>query len=166
MQLYKIAQELATLHEQLDAAGGELTVELEASLDRVQMAFVEKAENIRNWIVNLEERQNAIALELNRLQIRAARTESLVTRLKAYLVETMIHGDVRTLDYDLFTLRVQKNPPSLLVTDQTKIPAAYLTVIPESYEPNRKKIMEAFKAMGERVEGTEVITDKHHLRIE
>lgn len=166
MKLYELATALALIQDQLDQTGGELTVALEAELDHVQLAFVEKVEHVGRWIGNLNARETILEQEIARLKHKKDVTANLRDRLKEYVKSNMLLGDVKKLEYDFFTVRVQKNPPSLLITDQSKIPAAFLTVIPESYEPNRKKIMEAYKDTGELVSGTEVVTDKSHLRIE
>ena len=164
MKLYDITHALAVIHQQLDDAGGELTVDLEAELDRVQMAMTEKIEHLGRWVANLGAREDVLDIEIDRLRAKRDQQTRLRDRLKEYVKTSMEHAGCAKLEYDLFTVRVQKNPPSLDILDATKIPARFLTIIPATTEPNRKAIVEALK-QHESVEGTQLITNKTHLRI-
>ncbi len=43
-------------------------------------------------------------------------------------------------------LKLQANPPSVIITDLEQIPAAYRTIVPETWTPNKSEIAKALKA--------------------
>lgn len=164
MNLYEIAGELATLHDHLEQTGGELTPDLEAALDGLQLALSDKAANIGRWMINLQSHERALDQEIERLTMKRAAKRNLHNRLKEYVKSAMEHAGVKKIDTDTFSWRIQANPPSVEITDQAKIPARFLVVIPESYQVDKKKLLDGLKS-GEAIDGAVLVTDKTHVRL-
>lgn len=162
--LYELSTELARIHDELVDSGGELTDELEKRLDESGLAFTAKVENIVRWTRNLSTRSAAIKAEIDRLTALKKSADNLEKRLKAYVQMCMEMAGKEKVEYDLFTVRLQKNPPSAEVMDEGATPAKFLTIIPEQKVPDRKAILEALKG-GEKVKGWQLVTERKHLRI-
>lgn len=162
--LYSLSQELAVIHDELVENGGELTDELIQRLDDCNLAFNDKAFNIVRWTKNIEGKEAALEAEIERLQSRKKAAGNLKERLKTYLLESMVRADKTKLDFDTFTVAIQKNPPSCIIEDEKVIPAKYITIIPETRQVDKKAVLAALKA-GENVGGASLIADKVHLRI-
>ncbi|MNK84460.1 hypothetical protein D3C87_1043090 [compost metagenome] len=62
----------------------------------------------------------------------------------------------------LFKVRLQKNPPSLNILDERKIPDKYK--IPQQPKVDTKTLLAEVKA-GKVIEGVSLETEKKHLRI-
>lgn len=164
MKLYDIAGELATLHDHLEQTGGELTPDLEASLDGLQMAFSDKVANIGRWVLNVAASEKALTAEIDRLTAKRLARRNLQDRLKEYVKQAMDHAGVKKIEGDAFTWRIQANPPSVEIADQTKIPMRFRIIIPESFQVDKKKVLDALKS-GERIGGAVLVTDKTHVRL-
>lgn len=164
MKLYELAGQLALINDQLEEAGGELSPDLEKTLDAVNMEMQRKVLSISEWILNISANEKAIDAEIQRLQSKKKAAANLTARLKDYIKQNMIIADTPSLKFATISVRVQANPPSVEIKDEEAVPAAYLTVIPESYQVNKKAILEAHKN-GVDVSEFAEIRQGNHLRI-
>jgi FtsZ-binding cell division protein ZapB len=133
------------------------------TLEAIQDAIEVKARNIAAFCRSMETSAEAIDAEIKRLQSRKKALENRVKSLEQYLQGRMEAIGVDKIKSDLFTIALQNNPPALQITDQTAIPAKYLTIIPEQHVPNNEAIKAALKA-GEDVPGCALVQGRH-LRI-
>ena len=69
-------------------------------------------------------------------------------RMKDSLEQAMLDVDMKRIKTELFTFNIQKNPPSLDVVDESKIPDAY-------FDPQPPKLDKKFVLMKLK-EGTEI----------
>lgn len=99
--------------------------DLEDTLEALEDAIEDKAENYAKVIRNIESQVSAIKDEEKRLSERRRSLENNITRLKETLQETMIYNDKRKIKTDLFSFNVQKNPPSIKVTDESIVPKRF-----------------------------------------
>ena len=161
--LYALAAGLARINEVIIEAEGVVDESLEAELDRLLPAIQEKCNNLGRWIRNIEGNMTALNLEIDRLKHKKKMAENLEERLKAYLKESMERAGMTKIEAGVVTLAIQKNPPSVVIPDESVIPAGFKDIIPEQYVISKKRILEALKA-GEQVTGA-VLTQGSHLRI-
>ena len=161
MKLYEIAGELETINRELDESGGELTPFLEQKIDSLQLALQVKGENIGKWVKNIDTWEDGIDAEIEKLRAKKRSAGNLKERLKSYLKVCMETAGVQKVESPAATARIQKNPPSLDITDQDKIPAKFLIV---KYDIDKKALLDALKN-GEIIAGAEIVTDRTHLRI-
>jgi len=75
--------------------------------------------------------------------------------LKGYIKAQLEAIGVQKLKAGTFTLALQNNPPSVVIHDPTLIPAAYLTIIPQTTQVDKKAIAAAIKA-GKEVAGATI----------
>lgn len=161
--LYELSTELATINNDLVDSDGEISEALEARLDAAQLGFHAKVEGIAKWMLDIEGVEGAIDGEIARLQRKAKCAAALRERLKAYVKESMERAGVQKVESATVTLRIQKNPPSVDVLDEKKLPGRFVTVV-QTIKVDKGAVLTALKS-GEDVPGAVLVSDKTHLRI-
>jgi hypothetical protein len=89
--------------------------------------FKDKVENIVYFIRNNEADIKSIDDEIARLKARRDSKANRNKKLSEYMkvgMETMM---LNKLTYDKFDVKIQRNPPKIIVLDESKIPAMYKT---------------------------------------
>lgn len=161
MKLYEIAERYKNLEELLGNPDIEENMIVEA-LDKVDGEFEEKAENIGKFIKLLDANSKAIDEEIKRLTKLKKSNDNQKNWLKNYLYNAMKLLDKLKLKTKFFNFWIQKNPVSLKITDETKLPDTYketevITTI------NKEALKEDLKN-GLVIEGAE-LTQGESLRI-
>ncbi|EIY8434639.1 siphovirus Gp157 family protein [Listeria monocytogenes] len=108
-------QQLLNLAEQLDP---EL---LKDTLEIIDDELETKAENVAFVIKELEGQSLILEKETKRLAERKNTINNNVKRLKQSLFDAMITANKQKIKTNLFTLDIRKNPPSLIVEDESKL---------------------------------------------
>ncbi|EAD8587228.1 siphovirus Gp157 family protein [Listeria monocytogenes] len=108
-------QQLLNLAEQLDP---EL---LKNTLESIDDELETKAENVAFVIKELEGQSLILEKETKRLAERKNTINNNVKRLKQSLFDAMITANKQKIKTNLFTLDIRKNPPSLIVEDESKL---------------------------------------------
>lgn len=113
-----------------------------------------KVTNIALVVKHLQAEEAAIAEEVKRLQEKKAIRVSKIDRLKKYMLEGMqLSGIEKTTDVRA-TVRIQKNPPSVHITDESMIPDQYYVEV--SPRLDKKSVLDAMKD-GDEVPGAEMV---------
>ena len=125
MKLYEFPRETERLVELvMDSEWGNDDIKQE--IERVGLKFKEKVVNCVKMMRSLKAQAEVVSKEAERL---SNKKKSLINRadwLRSYVQWTMESMEVDQVDDDLFTVRVSKTPPSVLINDQTMIPGEYL----------------------------------------
>lgn len=108
-------QQLLNLAEQLDP---EL---LKDTLESIDDELETKAENVAFVIKELEGQSLVLETETKRLDERKNTINNNVKRLKQSLFDAMITAKKQKIKTNLFTLDIRKNPPSVIVEDESKL---------------------------------------------
>ena len=124
----------------------------------------EKSENIIGFTKNLELSIEAMKTEEKRIAENRKGLESKLENFKQYVKECMEKMDNTKIETTLGTLSVAKNPISVEILDEDKIPNKYKTQVITT-KVDKKAIADDFKATGELIEGANIITTKTSLRI-
>jgi len=161
--LYELSTELAVINDEIISAEGELTPDLEARLDSVALDFRAKSQNIAKWTLDIAGVESMIEAEIARLQRKKKAAEGLRTRLMAYIKSCMDQADVQKIESPTVTLRIQKNPPSVEILEEQKLPARFIK-IKQITEIDKTGMLAALKN-GEDVPGARLVTERTHLRI-
>lgn len=161
--LYTLSHELALINDELEETGGELSESLEQKLDAANLSFIQKAEGIGKWVLNLSGQTDMLSHEIERLQGRKKAVEAHQKRLKEYVLNAMVAADKTKIELGTFNITVCKNPSSVEVLDEHAIPARFLTVRTENII-DRKGILNALR-LNEVVEGARLAPVKTNLRI-
>lgn len=135
---------------------------LETALSQVEDNLEIKAENIAKLIKSIDADAEVIKIEEQRLAKRRKTLENKQKGMKLYLETQLKEMGVDKIQGTLMSVRLQKNPPSVNVLDENKIPEKYWKVV-TTRSMDKKLILEDLKAEVE-VEGA-VIKQEKSLRI-
>jgi Gp157 protein len=163
LSLYEIAQQLQSLESINDAE--ELPAAVIAdTLEALEGSFEVKAVAVAHFILSLESNAAACAAAAEQMEVRALRIEKRAKAIKAYLQFWMEAIRVRKIETPEITLRLQENPPAVVITNEAWIPPQYW-VEPEP-PPKRidKKALRTALEGGALIEGA-YIERGEHLRI-
>ena len=147
MKLYELARSYAELLDMAEEMESDALVD---TLESLQDAIEDKAENIAKFIRNLEADAKIIKEEEQRLADRRRALEAKVDKLKTYLQEQLEIAGLQKVKRPTITVAIQVNPPSVDVIDETAIPIDFL--IPQAPKVDKKSILERLKK-GESVPG-------------
>ena len=106
-----------------------------------------KADGYAKVIGELSANVDTLTAEINRLTARKSAIVKKVATMKEMLTYAMQTTGKTKFKTDFFSFNVQKNPPSLVVDDATKIPSEYL--IQQDPKIDKKSIMELIKGGAE-----------------
>jgi len=145
VNLYEITSELAIVEDWIREAGGEVDDTLEEMLDEAKLPFVAKIENIGKFSLNLKAKAKALKEEEARLSRRRKVLENTEKRIIKWAKENMDRVGTTRVEFTTFNAVIKKNPASVEIVDEDKIPAIYKTIIPESYVVDKKSLLKALK---------------------
>jgi len=148
LSLYEITAELVAIVESEE----EMTDQDLQRLDGLMPAIETKAVNISALTDKMEAFVDLCKKEETRIAAKRKAVENKTNSLKTYLKECMERAGIMKIEQGTVTLALQKNPPKVIIDDERKVPAEYITVIPEQYQPNKNAIKEAIKS-GKKVAG-------------
>lgn len=141
MKLYQLPACFAEI--ELLASDGELTPDLEAKLDALEMELSTKLDSCCRVLRSLEARAAAYKAEADRMYDGAAKAETSAWRLKEYMQRTLEALGIERQDTELFRLRIAKNPPSVKFDgDPRELPIVYQRV---TVEADKKRLLDAHK---------------------
>ena len=160
--------ELTDKYLQLVAEIEEYDLEPQALLDTLEgsmelASIEEKATGIVKMIKNFEADIPGLDAEIERLTNRKKAIKNRVDSVKNYLQMNLEKAGIDSLKVGTFTVKLQKNPASLVVKNLNEIPAKFITIVPEQHQADKKAIKDALKA-GEEVAGVELVQGRS-LRI-
>jgi DNA replication initiation complex subunit (GINS family) len=125
LRLYEIAGNYLQALEDL-AELEDLPAEVIAdTLEGLQGSFEAKAVNVAAYIRSLEAEAEAIEEARKSMERRQKALTNHVERLRAYLKANMERMGTAKIKNCYLTLRMQANPPSLIVEDEAAIPEQY-----------------------------------------
>lgn len=115
-----------------------------------------KSANIGKFVKRLDGFGVALDVEIKRLQERKARLKKTKDWFKNYLKTNMERAKINKIVTDLFTLKIVKNPPKVVVINPDDIPPEFKTQ--EVVEKvNRVYIREQLKQM--EIKGVELVQE-------
>lgn len=147
MKLYELTQNYAQLMEMAEEMESDALVD---TLESLQEAIEDKAENIAKLIKNLEADVKVIKEEEQRLADRRRSIESKIVRLKEYLQQQLEVAGLQKVKRPTITVAIQNNPPSVEIADEKLIPSEFM--IPQDPKIDKMAILERLKN-GELVPG-------------
>ncbi|WP_295406911.1 siphovirus Gp157 family protein [uncultured Thiocystis sp.] len=124
LTLYELSTDYLTALEELADRDDLPPDAIADTLDGLAGAWEDKALNVARYVRHLEVEAAAIEAVKHRLDARAKALGNYATRLKGYLKTELDRTGLRPKAPDL-ALRLQNNPPAVVVDDVTRIPALY-----------------------------------------
>lgn len=152
MKLYELTENYSNLLELLDNPEIEPEV-LEQSLNEVAEQIEVKAENIAKLIKNIDGDIEAIKNEEKRLVEKKRSLEAKKLRIKEYLYGQIKLLENKKVKTPLFSIAIQKNPPSVAVESEENIPECYYIV---KKELSKKDLLGALKE-GIEIKGVKIV---------
>jgi hypothetical protein len=140
LTLYTIAEEIRDI-----LTSEEWTEEQCSQLDKLEMQLEAKADNCLMFVDNMDAAIDAHKKEEARLSARRKSMENRRDRIKEYLFNCMEAIDRTEIDLVTRKAVIQKNPPAVVVDDESRIPARYFVTIPESFKLDKKALAAALK---------------------
>ena len=146
-EMYKNIQELIS-DEEVDAET------LENALSQIEGDINSKAENIAKLVRAIDGDINTLKEEEKRLAARRKALENKQKGMKSYLELQLNAMNIDKIKTPLFTVALQKNPPSVNFINESLIPEDYIKT--ETITSiSRKDVLEALKE-GKEVPGAEL----------
>lgn len=158
MTLYEISNDLKALIDAYEA--GEIPEDAYTdTLNAIELAFEDKADNIAKAITNINSDISALQTEIKRLQELQKIRENHVKNLKSYLYEQMKVIGKTKFSTPLFNFTICKNGGLQPIEITGDVPAEYCDLV-----PNNTLIRTAITE-GKKIEFAKLLERGEHLRI-
>ena len=157
--LYHITSELNAINEELMAAQGEITPELENKLVITKAELAEKSVNYALVILNNQADSKAIDDEIKRLKAMKDAIDTTNEKLKEAVSNAMLMHDLTEVKSPLVKMSFRKSK-SVHITDENELDASFFEY---KRTVNKTAIKKAIEG-GELVAGAELI-EKDNLQI-
>lgn len=144
MNLYQLSADFMAAKAALEAE--DLPPEAIAdTLEGLAMEWEDKAVNVARLIKNLEAEAAAIREAEREMEGRRKAIHAKAERLKAYLTDEVRRTGLTASAPDIGRVRLQKNPPSVAIDDESALPDwAFVT----KREVARAEVLRALKSWG------------------
>lgn len=164
LTLYELSEEQKALDALIGMQDGELDDAAEELYRELVAKEATKADDFGRYLRTREALAATIKEEEKRLADRRKAIENHVARLKRYAVMALQNMGRPKIEGAVFTLAVQKNPPSIDVqVSEEELPEEFVRLVPAKFEVDRPALLTAVKA-GREVAGV-VLVEGYHLRI-
>ena len=124
MKLYEITGEILELLMMAEDSDLDQKM-IQDTMEGLDFEFEEKAEAYAKVVKTLEMDIAGLDEEIQRMTKRKATIKNNIDRLKRSLEGAMIATGKRKFKTPLFGFGIQKNPPSLNILDESKVPAEF-----------------------------------------
>lgn len=160
MNIYEITGNFLTLQNMIE--NGDISEEVfNDTMESIEADLEEKADNYAKIIKNLTKDAEGLKVEETRLKEKRQFIENNIGKLKTDLEKAMILTGKTKFKTDLFSFGIQKNTPSIQITDETifiewakRHNDSFLTF--KSPTINKKAVMEELKE-GKTVFGAQIV---------
>ena len=118
---------------------------LEEGLQAIEGELSDKVANGIGLIQSLKAMTDAMKAEEKRISERRKMIEKRTANVRNWYQQNLEAMGKTKVETPRGTMSVQKNPPSLVIDDESRIPDIYFDIIPEHTELNREKLKAALK---------------------
>lgn len=160
LSLYQITGMIPTIMEQ-----EEITPELKEQLEKELTELLQqKSQNIIGYTKNIELTIEAMKTEEKRISEQRKVLENKLDNFKQYVKECMEQNRIKKIETGLGTISIAKNPISIEIENEEKVPDEFKTVITTT-KIDKTKIKDNFKETGEIPDGVKINTENTRLQI-
>ena len=159
MELYHIHQAHRNLIAEIEANEGELTPELETTLNGLEIALNEKLASLAYVVKEYQDKALLVTNEIKRLQGLEKSYKNNAEYFKQYIDTVMRETGLTKVEQNNIRLSYRKST-AVEILDLERIEAKYMVV---KTEPNKTLIKAAIEA-GELVTGAEIV-ERQNLQI-
>jgi|LGVE01.1.fsa_nt_gb hypothetical protein len=146
-KLYEITEGIAKILQ-----AEEWNEETELRVEALGMALEKKTENIVHFCTDQDAFVVAAKAEEKRIADRRKAVENRVASLKGYMQRCLESAGLMEVTAGTHKVKIQANPPRVVVSDEKSLPAKFFIVIPETTQLDKKLVADALKK-GEEVKG-------------
>ncbi len=125
LRLFDIAQDYLKVFDDLMAMDDLPAEVIKDTMEGMAGDFEEKAKNTAAYIQNLEAEARAIEDAEKRMKSRKQSLNNQAKRLKDYLHSNMEHTGILNIKSPEIVVKIQKNPPSVVIVSENSLPNAY-----------------------------------------
>lgn len=138
ISLYKLTEDFTALMESDDDISNELANIIAGEIET-------KAENICKFLTVLESTAEQFKAEEKRISEARKVLEHKAERTREYIKQALLSANIDKLTAGTFKISVGLSAGSIQIDNADLIPAKFMTIIPESYVPDKSRIKEAIK---------------------
>ena len=113
------------------------------TFEMLEMDFEDKADAYAKVIRELEDRDAAIKGEVDRLTARRRNIQNSISRMKEALQGAMVSVGKPKFSTTLFSFGIQKNPASVVIDDEKRLPDIF--IIPQPPKIDKVSLKEMLK---------------------
>ena len=128
----------------------------QGEIDMFDEALDDKVHNVCAFIKALEAEAEAYKAEVERLAAHRKTAENKVDYLKGLLISAIKASGRIEVKTDLFSARVQKNPPSVKVSYDYDVASSFYSTIKVITSLDKKAMLDAMKS-GIKIPGAEIV---------
>lgn len=154
--LYVLTDQLRGLQALADTDADIPEEVIRDTLEGLDGAIQVKATNVAMFVRNQELLADAIEAAAKSMKERAARVRRRSDSIRQYLLSNMVSAGITSVESAELSIKVKKNPPSVIVEDETVVPEQFKALPPPPPPPaprvDKKAVADAIKA-GETVPG-------------
>lgn len=144
--LYQITNEMGLLLEEISTAEGEITPELEAKLSQVNIALVEKTDDIVAWVNYQEDLMELAKKRIGELSQFIHRTGGKLEKFDSYVDTCLKKFGTNKLEGKLCSISKRKPSQVVNVFDETLIPMDFIKIPEPKPAVQKTEIAKALKA--------------------
>ncbi len=161
--LYDLSAEIAAIEDALVESEGEITDDVAARLDALDMTFEAKVESIVQLYRNFIGLGLAAEAEEERLARLRQSRQNAAKKLKGYLHHCLERAGRPRVEGPGFKVRLQTSstPSVTKLPPVGSLPERFLKPLPTDREIDRRALVEAYKAGEPLPEGVEIEKGKH-----
>ena len=127
-------------------------VDLDDTIEGLEGTMEVKRQAVGYYLENLKATAKARREAAARMEESADAMEARHKRLTDYLIHNMKKHGILEVSCPQWTMKLQQNPPKVVIDDASKIPLKLQREIPAKYEPDKKAIKSEISA-GNTVDG-------------
>ena len=124
LRLYELSSDYLRALDELSELDDLPLESIADTLEGLAGAWEDKALNVARYIRNLEAEASAIEEAKKRMEVRARSTANKAMRMRDYLKAELEKTGLQPKAPDV-AVRLQNNPPSVVLDDETRIPENY-----------------------------------------
>ena len=132
------------------------------NLTALGLEFDEKLENCLAYCKNLKAEEDAIADEIRRLTARKKALQNKQASIKEYTLAEIEATERMGITAGIHKGTIAKSRDAVVVLDEHAVPDRFVEIITKV---DKREILDWYKRTGEIVAGTEIETDRRHLRV-
>lgn len=148
--LYVLTDQLRGLQALADTDADIPEEVIRDTLEGLDGAIQVKATNVAMFVRNQELLADAIEAAAKSMKERAARVRRRSDSIRQYLLSNMVSAGITSVESAELSIKVKKNPPSVIVEDETVVPEQFKALPPPPPPPvphvDKKRVADAIKA--------------------